>query len=102
MQVITNSLLTFQFLSVGSDTLQHSITAATRTVKAPSPEAHSIKEKTSSFYMRNGIEAGMGFTRLVLPLFFLHMLIFRVLPPYKQKTKPPMLNEFPSFYSKIT
>lgn len=77
MQVITNSLLMFQFLSVGSDTLQQSITAATRTVKALSPEAHSIKEKkTLSFYMRNGIKAGMGFTRFILPLFFFKYAYF--------------------------
>lgn len=45
MQVIANSLLQFQVSSVFSVILQQSITAATETVKALCPEAHSIKEK---------------------------------------------------------
>jgi len=69
--MITNSLLKFQVLSVGSDTLQQSITAATRTAKALGPEVHSIKEKSTllSFYMRNGIEVRMQFTRFIRSLF---------------------------------
>lgn len=75
MQVITNSLLLFQFSSVFSG-----ITAATKTVKALCPEAHSIKEKKlSSFHMRNGIEARVEFTRLILPVLLKNRGCFRVL-----------------------
>lgn len=48
VQVITNSLLLLQFSSVFSVILQQSITAATKTVKALCPEAHSTKEKNLS------------------------------------------------------
>lgn len=44
MQVMTNSLLLFQFASVLSVILQQHITAGTKTVKALCPEAHSVKE----------------------------------------------------------